>query len=123
MNWLPVAMGGALGALTRWGLFRSWMKNFPQFSPFWATLIVNIIGCFLIGFLFAYATAKSSGENFKLFWMVGFLGGLTTFSAFGLDIFQMLQTKPLYFTASYFLFHGLICIAMVYFGHFVFQLR
>ncbi len=123
MNFLSVFIGGGLGALARWGLFRSWAKAFPQLPTFWATLLVNVIGCLLIGYLFAFAMTKPASENFKLFWLVGFLGGLTTFSAFGLDIFQMIQSKSLLATSSYFLFHGLVCIVMVYLGHLLFQLR
>lgn len=121
MNWILVAIGGALGSMARYGIFCVWNRTGQP--GFWGTLIVNVIGCFAIGYLFAMATAKSSTDSFKLFWMVGFLGGLTTFSAFGLDMFQIIQNRSLLFTTSYFLFHGLVCILMVYLGHFIFQLR
>ena len=123
MNWLFVLIGGGLGSLSRWMIFQGWFRLFPQFPPFWATLIVNVLGCFAIGCMFSYSITQASSENFKLFWMIGFLGGLTTFSAFGLDLFQMIQHKTLLITAGYFLLHGLICISMVYLGYTLFQLR
>jgi CrcB protein len=116
MTWMMVAAGGAIGALTRFEVFQLWRKLFPGLPVFWATFIVNMIGCFVIGYIFALTNVKVSSENFKSFWMVGILGGFTTFSAFGLDIFQMIQTKSFLFTATYFLFHGLVCITMVYLG-------
>jgi CrcB protein len=123
MNWICVALGGALGAMTRFAVFRSWIRILPEYPVFWTTLIVNVIGCFSIGCLFAYSLAQASSENFKLFWIIGFLGGLTTFSTFGLDIFQMIQNKSFLYVATYFLFHGLICVLMVYLGYWIFQLR
>ena len=121
MNWLMVMTGGAIGALARFVVFQIWRKFFPQLPAFWATLIVNMIGCLVIGYVFAYANAKASSDHFKLFWMVGILGGFTTFSAFGLDMFQMIQTKSILFTSTYFLFHGLVCVLMVYLGSLMVQ--
>jgi len=116
MNWLAVALGGSIGALARFGAFQVWKRFIPSIPMFWATLMVNVIGCLLIGYLFAYVTAKSTSESFKLFWMVGVLGGFTTFSAFGLDIFQMMQSKGWMFTSGYFLLHGIVCVLMVFVG-------
>ncbi|MCC7460260.1 MAG: CrcB family protein [Proteobacteria bacterium] len=123
MNWLFVALGGAIGTLARYGAFRAWERLAPTMPLFWGTLIVNIIGCFAIGCIYSYSIAQVSSDNFKLFWMVGILGGFTTFSAFGLDIFQMVQHRSLLFTAGYFLFHGIICVLMVHMGYTLLQHR
>ena len=67
MNWLFVLVGGGLGSLSRWLIFQGWFRLFPQFPPFWATLVVNILGCFAIGCLFSYSITQASSNDFKLF--------------------------------------------------------
>ena len=123
MNWLYVFMGGGIGSLARWFIFRQMHRNFPAVPPYISTFAVNAIGCLLIGFLFAMALTKSSADQFKLFWLVGFLGGLTTFSTLGLDIFQLIQERSLIFACAYFMVHGLICILCVYAGNWMYTLR
>ncbi|GAA0794558.1 fluoride efflux transporter FluC [Spirilliplanes yamanashiensis] len=70
-----VAAGGALGALARHGLTTAW-------PSLWATLLVNVTGCLLIG---AVATAVPHRRLLRPFLGVGVLGGYTTFSAFTVD--------------------------------------
>jgi len=80
-----VALGGGAGALCRYATAhlaaRLWGESFP-----WGTLIVNLAGCFLIGVVYALGVEASAiGPRVRLFLMTGLLGGLTTFSAFGLE--------------------------------------
>ncbi len=80
-----IATGGALGAVLRHGvnvgLARLLGVGFP-----WGTLTVNIAGSFIMGLLIAvFAHLWSAPHEIKAFLTVGFLGGLTTFSAFSLD--------------------------------------
>lgn len=82
---LLVMAGGSLGALCRYGVgmfaARWWGIHFP-----WGTLIVNLAGCFLIGLLFSLADrARLLTPDTRLFLITGFLGALTTFSAFALE--------------------------------------
>ncbi len=84
MNWLLVAMGGALGSVARYGAYRMW----PMGASGWpvATLTVNLVGSFAIGLLYMYVAARAgSAENARLFWMTGVLGGFTTYSAFAIE--------------------------------------
>jgi len=86
MNFLIVALGGALGASARYGVgLLCAGAAFP-----WATLSVNLIGCTLMGFMFHVLGAQSASAT-KLFLMTGILGGFTTFSAFGLDALNLYQ--------------------------------
>lgn len=80
MNALAVAVGAIGGALTRWqaGLWLNsrWM-GFPL-----GTLLVNVVGGLLIGFLMVALTKMSSPDGWRLLLVTGVLGGMTTFSAF-----------------------------------------
>jgi CrcB protein len=82
---LVVMAGGSLGALSRYSVgvlaARWWGSHFP-----WGTLIVNLVGCFLIGLLFALADrARLLTSDARLFLITGYLGALTTFSSFALE--------------------------------------
>jgi fluoride exporter len=85
MSWLWVALGGALGSVARYGFARLWPAS-PAGFPV-PTLTVNLIGCFAIGLLYIWLTARAGlgGDLMRLFWMTGVLGGFTTWSAFALE--------------------------------------
>jgi CrcB protein len=100
---LLVAAGGALGASSRF-----WVREIlPVITgsdyPF-STLLVNVVGCFLAGFV--YISMQQNGSMWTsgkaLFFMVGFLGAFTTFSAFSLEAFIMFE-KADYITAVTFI--------------------
>ncbi|MGY6551302.1 MAG: fluoride efflux transporter CrcB [Erythrobacter sp.] len=90
-----VATGGAMGAVGRYQLGRlvthlvgeETATNFP-----WATMVVNILGCFAMGLLFGWFIRQgATNETVRLFLGVGILGGFTTFSSFGLEMLVLLQ--------------------------------
>lgn len=85
MNWLCVALGGALGSMTRYGVARLWPMT-PGGFPV-PTLTVNLIGSFAIGLLYVWFTARggAGSDSARLFWLTGVLGGYTTYSAFALE--------------------------------------
>jgi len=83
-----IAIAGALGTLSRYGLSEmthNWLgRNFP-----WGTLVINIAGCFVIGFLMTFFAGTSFfSKEVQLAVTVGFLGAFTTFSTFGYDSFK-----------------------------------
>lgn len=88
---ISVAVGGALGALMRYGA--SIMVAGTTIVPVWvATLAVNITGCALMGVMVGLmAQHPVIIEPWRPFIMVGFLGALTTFSSFALDSFTLLE--------------------------------
>lgn len=89
-NILLVGLGGAAGSMLRYA-FGVWFKHtsFPL-----ATFLVNIIGSFIIGLVFAYALRNESfAINWRLFLAAGICGGFTTFSAFSLESLIMLQQQ------------------------------
>lgn len=80
-----VAVGGALGALARWGVDVAFAVADLSFA--YATLCVNVVGCFLMGLLASYVLDHVGERSlWRPFLAVGVLGGFTTFSAFALDV-------------------------------------
>jgi CrcB protein len=80
-----VMAGGALGAMSRYGValysVKAWGTAFP-----WGTLVVNLAGCFLIGLIIALAERmRVLSPEVRLFLITGYLGALTTFSSFALE--------------------------------------
>jgi CrcB protein len=86
-----VALGGAIGAFTRYAVNGWAQRQFPSFAPT-GTLLVNVAGCLLIGVVMA-ALRERPGQARELQALVvtGFLGGLTTFSAFGYQTVELLE--------------------------------
>lgn len=88
---LAVAVGGAIGALCRYAVSLVCLYGFAR-QP-WVvlgTLCVNVVGCFLIGLLFAREISHPTVHHAAI--AIGFLGALTTFSSFGLETVRFLQT-------------------------------
>ena len=84
MAYLMAALGGALGALARWGVQLA-APHSPAAWP-WATLVVNLTGCLLIGILLAVLPAHFPEVAWlRPFLAVGVLGGYTTWSTFAVD--------------------------------------
>ena len=87
MAYVLAALGGALGALARWGVATAFPHE-PGGWP-WATLLVNLTGCLLIGVLLAVLLSRFPASTWaRPFLAVGVLGGYTTFSTFAVDIVQ-----------------------------------
>jgi CrcB protein len=79
-----VALGGACGALARYGAGRLVARVVETPFP-WGTWTVNLLGCLLIGMTVPLFGLLSGGDRARLFLVVGFLGSFTTFSTFSLD--------------------------------------
>ena len=91
MTYLFVALGGALGACMRLFANLTLTNLLGRSLPF-ATLSVNVVGSFLLGLAYAwFAQQEHANTDAKLFIMVGFLGALTTFSTFSMEVFLYMQ--------------------------------
>ena len=96
-QWLAVGGGAALGAWSRWGLGLA----FGSTGFAMGTLLANLIGGFLIGCALAYFANTLAQNELRLFVMTGFLGGLTTFSAFSAEAFSFLQKQQFAWLAAH----------------------
>lgn len=85
-----ISLGAALGALCRWLLGLGMNAWFPALPP--GTLAANLVGGYLAGLALPLLLAQPELPHaWRLFVITGFLGGLTTFSAFSLEVAQLLQ--------------------------------
>ncbi len=83
-----VGSGGFLGALARYGLSGLVQRQLPFASFPYGTLVVNLMGCALIGVLAGLAESRQMfGSEVRTFAFIGVLGGFTTFSTFGYETF------------------------------------
>src|SRR6266550_1697575 len=90
INVLAVCAGSAIGGGARY-LVSVWanargLTKFP-----WATLIVNVVGCFLIALILTLGTVLTIRTNVRLFLTTGIMGGLTTYSAFNYEATQYVR--------------------------------
>jgi|FrelakmetLWP11LW_1041352.scaffolds.fasta_scaffold15615_1 CrcB protein len=86
-----VAVAGAAGALSRWGIGRLMVRLLGTGFPY-GTLIVNILGCFLIGLIMQVGlTTTRISETARIALTVGFLGALTTFSSFSYETLALAE--------------------------------
>ncbi len=92
---LFIAGGGAVGAMLRY-LIAGWVHRFADSSFPWGTLTVNLIGCFVIGFVAsALAGPVLVREEFRLALLVGVLGGFTTFSTYAWETVALIGDKQI----------------------------
>lgn len=87
-----VGLGGFLGSVLRYLIASAITKLTPQFPPS-GTLLVNILGCFILGILI-HSSSKMEKEYFFLL-TTGFCGGFTTFSTFGVENLQLILNDNL----------------------------
>ncbi|MBR4513972.1 MAG: fluoride efflux transporter CrcB [Lachnospiraceae bacterium] len=114
MSFIFVALGGALGAVARYAISLIPFKSeFPVL-----TLITNILGALLIGFIVGVTSEKDGiSENTVLFWKTGVCGGFTTFSTFSLEAYNLMEKKQYVLGGTYVVLSCVCCIAGVFIGN------
>jgi CrcB protein len=112
-----VALGGAIGASLRHGAGLAAVRFAATGWP-WATFFVNVAGSLAMGIVIGWLALKASEseQNVRLFLATGVLGGFTTFSAFSLEVAQMMRAGALARAASYAGASLLVGVAALFFG-------
>ncbi|MDX2112762.1 MAG: fluoride efflux transporter CrcB [Alphaproteobacteria bacterium] len=108
LHLMYVAFGGAAGAMSRYLLVELVSRMSAAGFPY-GTLAVNVLGSFLLGALVAMIALvmPGRGKELHLILAVGFLGGFTTFSAFSMDSY-MLMERGLYNQAFFYVFGSVV---------------
>ena len=117
INFLFVAIGGSVGAVLRYSS-HLFFKNFilPNYL-FINTMVVNIIGSFLIGYMIMLIGNKNISQDFiKYFLIIGVLGSFTTFSTFSLESIELLINKKLLNAFLYMFFSLSLCLISTFIG-------
>ena len=114
---LMIATGGAVGTLARYGTSLALLRFTHRTGFPVGTLVVNAIGCFLIGYLNGLFLMRGTVKpEVQLMFIVGLLGGFTTFSAFGWETTQLVREGAWMRAAGYLIASNVIGIAMVFAG-------
>lgn len=120
MKLLALVAGGSIGTLLRFwlssGANRLWSDGFPA-----GTLLVNLTGCLVIGILAGISSDNGWNDTIRLFLFTGLLGGFTTFSSFGLETLELLNSGRTARAISYLLLSNFGGIGLAYAGYSVFR--
>ncbi len=118
---LIVGLGGFLGTISRY-LIQLFTSNYNQSSFPFATLFINLLGCFLIGVLYSLSNKYNILNNeLKLFFTTGFCGGFTTFSSFSMESFTLLKNENYYYLFLYIFLSVVIGIFFTFVGYSIFK--
>lgn len=109
MNFIYVGLGGAAGAMLRYGISQlPWKGTFPVL-----TLITNLIGAFFIGVIAGAAEKKGLSASTVLFLKTGLCGGFTTFSTFSLESVTLLEQGRIGMAGGYMIASVVLCLVGV----------
>jgi CrcB protein len=115
---LYVVFGGAIGTFARFAISKLALPV-SHWLP-WNTMIVNVTGCAIIGFLGTLTLSNGRyplSEDMRLFLMVGVCGGYTTFSAFSLQTLDLLRAGATWRAGINIALSVVLCICAVWLGH------
>ena len=117
LNLLYVALGGSIGASLRFSFYLFFKNLLSSNYLFISTLIVNVIGSFLIGYLIFILESKNITQDFiKYFLIIGILGSFTTFSTFSIETVEMLGDKRFVQAFLYMFLSLSLCLLFTYTG-------
>jgi len=110
-----IALGGAVGAISRYLVSGIGYKFFGS-SFAWGTLIVNLIGSFMIGFFWEIFERIIVPVNFRVFLLIGFLGAFTTFSTYALETLNLIRDNEAGLAIMNLILNNVIGVVLVFLG-------
>jgi CrcB protein len=119
MSYLWVALGGALGSMARYGCAGFAARFIGATFP-WGTLIVNVAGSLVIGFLATLLSPDGrllASPDARAFVMIGVLGGFTTFSSFSLETLNLARDGEWLWASANVVASVALCLGAVWLGH------
>jgi fluoride exporter len=120
-QYLVIGLGGALGSMLRFGLGSLIDTNVQKTGYIfpWGTIVVNVTGCFVIGFIFTISTGEGRlllSPLTRNFITIGILGGYTTFSSFSLQTLTLAQDGQWWGAAANVLLSVVLCLVGCWLG-------
>jgi fluoride exporter len=114
---LLIGIGGFIGSISRY-LLEGIVSRHTTISFPYGTLVVNVLGCFLIGLFFGVAEGKLLFNiNVRSFIVIGLFGGFTTFSTFSYETFSLFKEGEIFFAISNIAISIIIGILALWGGH------
>lgn len=116
MKFVYIFLGSGLGGLIRFGLGK-WINSWHNSNFPFGTFVVNILACLVLGFVVGLADNRQliSTES-KLFWVIGFCGGFSTFSTFSNETLTLYQSGNHIVNITYIVTSVIVCLVATYFG-------
>ena len=114
MNYLLVFLGGGLGSLFRFGLWK-WLGLYSSGFP-WATLTANAVSSLVLGVLLGLQLKGGLNDQSQVFFMIGFCGGFSTFSTFTAETLRLLQYGHYVQASAYVLGSVFVCLLCIILG-------
>jgi fluoride exporter len=110
---LFVFLGGGLGSVCRYGIARL-MPDSANF--FHGTFVVNVLSCLVMGVVLGLALKNNLSPDTRLFFVTGFCGGFSTFSAFSAETLQLIESGNYAASLNYIFWSVLVCILCILLG-------
>ena len=121
-NYLLVSAGAAFGGALRYGISNYIQRHISIIFPY-GTLVVNVVGSFLLGFIMFYLNDKELISNdFRLFLAVGFCGGFTTFSTFSYETLNLIKDAELLLAFYNVILNVILCLIGIYLAYLISKL-
>lgn len=117
LNAAMVGAGGFIGAVCRYAMSSCVQRSIPTAVFPFGTLIVNMLGCLLIGLAIGYAESRQIfGEDFRRFVLIGILGGFTTYSTFSYETLALVHNAEILRAVANVGVHIVLGLALVWLG-------
>lgn len=117
LNAAMVGTGGFIGAVCRYAMSSYVQRSIPTAVFPYGTLIVNMLGCLLIGLAIGYAESRQIfGEDFRRFVLIGVLGGFTTYSTFSYETLALVHNAEILRAVANVGVHIVFGLALVWLG-------